>query len=84
MQRHIYFLQSYNPFMTELTMLTEKELSTSVDIELFQKAVDAVTQQHEALRTIFREENGLPKQVILPFMSVETEYEDLSFDSDAS
>ncbi|CCF13229.1 short chain dehydrogenase family protein [Brevibacillus laterosporus GI-9] len=83
MQRHIYFLQSYNPLMTELTLLIEQELSASVDIELLQKAIDVVTQQHEALRTIFREENGLPKQVILPALRVEPEYEDLSYEADA-
>ncbi|QOT00198.1 SDR family NAD(P)-dependent oxidoreductase [Brevibacterium sp. JNUCC-42] len=83
MQRHIYFLQSYNPSMTELTLLYEKGIPTSVDIELLQKAVDTVVYQHQALRTIFREENGLPKQVILPFMEVQVECEDLTIESDA-
>ncbi|CAD5108459.1 non-ribosomal peptide synthetase [Zestomonas carbonaria] len=50
----------------------------ALDREALQAALDALVARHEALRTVFHEENGLPWQRVLPAHPVAIGYEDLA------
>jgi amino acid adenylation domain-containing protein/non-ribosomal peptide synthase protein (TIGR01720 family) len=45
-------------------------LRQALDIPALQRAVNAVVERHESLRTVFREVDGRPVQVVLPPMNV--------------
>jgi hypothetical protein len=45
-------------------------LRQAVDAAALQSAVNAVVERHEALRTVFREHDGRPVQIVLPAMTV--------------
>ncbi|HLG59538.1 MAG TPA: condensation domain-containing protein, partial [Vicinamibacterales bacterium] len=49
-----------------------------LDCQALQRALSEIVRRHEALRTVFRDENGAPVQVVLPAAGVELPTEDLS------
>ena len=64
-QQRIWFLEKLNPGQTIYNMQTAVKISGELSFENFEKSVREVIRKHETLRTVFREVDGIPHQVIL-------------------
>jgi len=58
-------------------------LNGDLDISALEKSLDEIVRRHEVLRTSFASENGKPRQVIHPDISLKLEIVDLQSDSEA-
>ena len=52
--------------------------STVGGVDVLKKSLAISTDKHDALRTFFREIDGKPSQIILPFVDTELEFSDLT------
>ncbi|MVO98626.1 non-ribosomal peptide synthetase [Paenibacillus lutrae] len=77
-QRRIWFLQKMNPQMTAYNLPSQIFINRPIQREGLNKALSILIQKHEALRTVFTEENGEPRQIILPHLNYEAEFHDLT------
>ncbi|WP_068773804.1 non-ribosomal peptide synthetase [Paenibacillus sp. FJAT-26967] len=77
-QRRIWFLQKMNPQMTAYNLPSQIFINRTIQREGLNKALSILIQKHEALRTVFIEENGEPRQIILPHLNYEAEFRDLT------
>ncbi len=64
-QQRIWFLEKLNPGQTIYNMQTAIEIVGELNLEYFEKSVQEVIRKHETLRTVFKEVDGIPYQVIL-------------------
>ncbi|NOQ72619.1 MAG: amino acid adenylation domain-containing protein [Crocinitomix sp.] len=64
-QNSLWLLGQFIEGNKAYNMPSVRELKGDYDVISFQKAIDAVIERHEILRTVFRSENGQPKQKIL-------------------
>ncbi len=76
-QQRLWFLDKLDPGQTIYNMPFAVKLEGQLDIERFKESIQAVVQRHEALRTIFAEEDGQPIQIILPELTVNIPVDDL-------
>lgn len=65
-QERLWFLSQLDPHDPAYHMAGAVRLRGPLDLERLDDAVRALAQRHEALRTVFRELDGLPVQVVLP------------------
>ncbi len=70
-QQRIWFLEKLNPGQTIYNMQTAVRLIGKIDLGILSKSVSKVVDKHESLRTVFKEKNGIPSQVILETMESE-------------
>lgn len=78
LQKRLWFLQKYNPGMTAYNLYARSMINQPVDPEKLTQGLNYLLRRHEALRTVFRETGGIPKQVVLPELQLEVKLEDLS------
>jgi len=52
-------------------------ISGQLDVEIFKDAFDILVDRHEALRTIFKDDNGTIRQVVLPKLNWQLEIDDI-------
>lgn len=66
-QSRLYFLSQYLDDDTALNCTASYALSGKIDVPTLEKSLEAVTQRHETLRTVFyiNEEDGQPLQGVL-------------------
>lgn len=52
-------------------------ISGQLEVEIFKDAFDILVDRHESLRTIFKDDNGVIKQVVLPKLNWQLEIDDI-------
>ncbi|NVJ08296.1 non-ribosomal peptide synthase/polyketide synthase, partial [Myxococcus sp. AM001] len=65
-QQRLWFLDQLQPGDVSYNMPSALQLSGALDVEALRRAVDALVERHEALRTTFQAEAGEPRQVVHP------------------
>lgn len=81
-QNRIWFLQKSNPAMTAYNLVTVLKFGSDFKFEYYEKAIGFIVSHHEAMRTVIKEENGIPYQIILDKVVVIPELVDLSSEID--
>lgn len=76
-QKRIWFLQKLEPELYAYNLSAKLFISGELDINAFKKAIEMTVQRHPALRTVFKEEGGIPRQVIMDTLDIELEFTDL-------
>ncbi|HYR12145.1 MAG TPA: condensation domain-containing protein, partial [Longimicrobium sp.] len=77
-QERLWFLDRMYPGLTAFNLATALRLPGGVDEAALERAIAEVVRRHDALRTTFREVNGVPAQVVAPFTGYALPAEDLS------
>jgi amino acid adenylation domain-containing protein len=77
-QQRLWFLQQLEPESTAYNLRSAVRLKGELDVSALRRAFDAVVARHESLRTVFREVDGEPRQVVLEAGPAALEFEDLS------
>ena len=72
-QRRLWFLQRVNPKSTDYNMTGMLHLRGRVDLAALEAAFQRVVARHEALRTRFPEDDGVPRPEVLPSLTVPLE-----------
>lgn len=65
-QRRLWILQQMAPESAAYNMPVALKIQGRIDPVALEKSLIALVERHEALRTLFREQDGTPVQVILP------------------
>jgi len=77
-QERLYFLDRLQPGTATYNMTTVLRLPGALDVAVLERALGEVLRRHEALRTVFREADGAPLQVVQPFAGFTLPVDDLS------
>ena len=77
-QRRLWFIHRLSPDAPGYHITGAVRLRRSVDVEALRRALAAVVLRHSSLRTTFREDDGMPFQVVHPDMEAGFEVCDLS------
>lgn len=83
-QERLWFLDRFAPGTATYTMVTTVRLTGPLSLEALQQSIHALVQRHESLRTIFKEENDRPVQIVRERMDVPVVLVDLSEHSEAA
>lgn len=70
-QRGLWFLEQLNPGTPAYNVSIAARLQGPLQLDALRAAFQALENRHETLRTIFKERNGAPVQLIQPYRSVE-------------
>ena len=65
-QQRLWFLDQYQPNSAVYSVPTAVRLRGPLKRDVLLKVLTTIIDRHEALRTVFKEENGLPAQHVLP------------------
>ncbi len=76
-QKRIWFLDQLEPGNPQYNIPVAVRLQGRPDISLLEQSLNHLIERHEILRTIFREINGVPSQIIRPRMKLLLEHVDL-------
>ncbi|MBN1481963.1 amino acid adenylation domain-containing protein [candidate division KSB1 bacterium] len=77
-QQRLWFLDQLAPENANYNIPIAIKISGELDIDAIERSITEIVRRHEALRTIFIEERGTPKQRILQPQPVELPIYDLS------
>ena len=77
-QERLWFLERLQQGGTVYNVPARLPLRGAIDEGALERAVGEIVRRHEALRTTFRETNGVPVQVIAPFAGFALPVEDLA------
>ncbi|WP_238539735.1 non-ribosomal peptide synthase/polyketide synthase [Corallococcus macrosporus] len=77
-QQRLWFLDQLKPGDVSYNMPSALRLSGALDVEALRRAVTAMVERHESLRTTFQSVAGEPRQVIHPPRPAAVEVVDLS------
>ena len=78
-QQRLWFLDQLEPGNPVYNIPLAARLTGDLDMAALGRTLDEIVRRHESLRTIFREEDGRPLQVISPSEAVPLPLTDLSF-----
>ncbi|WP_173142269.1 amino acid adenylation domain-containing protein [Kibdelosporangium persicum] len=70
-QRSLWFMDSLVPHRAAYHVLEAHRLRGTLDVECLRRAVEALVERHEALRSPIRVRDGVPYQVVAPVGRVE-------------
>jgi len=76
-QERMWFLHELSPTDTAYNMVRGARVVGPFDVDRFFRALDAVAQRQEMLRTVIRTDRGKPHQIVLPAPNHETHFIDL-------
>jgi amino acid adenylation domain-containing protein len=65
-QLRLWFLDQLTPGSAAYNIAVAVRLRGELDASALQRSVDGIVQRHEVLRTVFKQTDGWPSQVILP------------------
>ncbi|MFL1674601.1 amino acid adenylation domain-containing protein [Paenibacillus dendritiformis] len=65
-----WFFEQNNPFENYWNFTRVFRIGNDVDLKLLEAAFKVLIQHHDSLRTVFRRENGIVTQFVLPFDKV--------------
>ncbi|WP_416809134.1 non-ribosomal peptide synthetase, partial [Bacillus thuringiensis] len=71
-QQRLWFLQKLNPEMTAYNLPFALKMKGKLNISVLKNSIKMIIGRHEIFRTVFKEVNNTPAQIILP-------YQDLNF-----
>jgi NAD(P)-dependent dehydrogenase (short-subunit alcohol dehydrogenase family) len=77
-QQRLWYLDQLDPGNPSYNIPTAVGLEGRLDRSALQRALDELVRRHEALRTTFGSEDGVPYQVIAPRLELPLPLEDLS------
>jgi len=77
-QERFWLLQKFNTDLVVNNLSVTRTLNFEVNIEILNNAMNLLLDRHDALRTVFLENGGVPKQVILPKVDFHIELIDIS------
>jgi amino acid adenylation domain-containing protein len=77
-QERLWFLDRLEPGSAAYNIPVVRRLGGAVDPAVLERALGEIVRRHEALRTVFREVDGSPVQVIAPFAGFTLRVDDLS------
>ncbi|MDW8319484.1 MAG: condensation domain-containing protein, partial [Anaerolineae bacterium] len=77
-QQRLWFLDQLEPDSPLYNIPESVRLTGPLDVDLLRRALNALVQRHESLRTSFTAVDGVPGQVIAPRLTVDLPVEDLS------
>ncbi|MEW5926813.1 MAG: amino acid adenylation domain-containing protein [Gemmatimonadota bacterium] len=77
-QERLWFVDRLQPGSTAYNLNVGLRLPGDTDAAALGRALGEIVRRHESLRTTFREEGGVPLQVIAPFAGFALPVEDLS------
>ncbi|HEX2076750.1 MAG TPA: amino acid adenylation domain-containing protein [Longimicrobium sp.] len=77
-QERLWFIDRLEPGSTAYSIPVTWRLSGALDAPALERSLSEIVRRHESLRTVFREVNGGPAQVITPFGGFALPVEDLS------
>ncbi|HST57317.1 MAG TPA: condensation domain-containing protein, partial [Longimicrobium sp.] len=77
-QERLWFIDRLEPGSIAYNMAWPLRLRGTPDVGALERALGEIVRRHEALRTVFREVDGSPVQVIAPFGGFALPVEDLS------
>jgi amino acid adenylation domain-containing protein len=78
-QERLWFLDRVAPNNPAYTLVSGSTFPPSLSVDLLGHCLDELVRRHEALRTVFREVDGRPVQVITPAASAAMEFIDLTY-----
>ena len=76
-QQRLWFLDQLEPGSPLYNVPAAVRLRGTLDIEALKRSLNEVVRRHEVLRTTFPTENGRPRQVITPQLTLELQLIDL-------
>jgi NRPS condensation-like uncharacterized protein len=77
-QQRLWFLDQLQPGSAAYNVPTAARLEGPLDVASLERAFNEVVARHEALRTTFASEAGVPVQVVAPALKIPLVVEDLS------
>ncbi|MBL0387099.1 amino acid adenylation domain-containing protein [Tumebacillus sp. ITR2] len=77
-QRRLWLIHKMNPESRAYHVPLEISIKRALDVKLFEKALHQLVERQEALRTVFIEVTGEPRQQILPKSNLRPFFKDLS------
>ncbi|HYH82759.1 MAG TPA: condensation domain-containing protein, partial [Longimicrobium sp.] len=77
-QERLWFLDRLEPGSTTYNMPWPLRLRGTPDTGALERALGEIVRRHESLRTVFREVDGAPVQVVVPFAGFTLAADDLS------
>jgi len=81
-QQRLWFVDQLEGGSAQYNIPAALRLTGRLDEEALQRAIDAIVERHEVLRTVYRAENGAPVQIIQPVRTVTIARVDLTTDAD--
>lgn len=81
-QNRLWVLSQFEGGAAAYNILTGLYLQGEVDQYRLERAFQLAIQRHESLRTVFREIEGEPRQVIMPHLSFALEHEEIASDTE--
>ncbi|WP_420127106.1 amino acid adenylation domain-containing protein [Longimicrobium sp.] len=82
-QERLWFMDQLEPGSATYNISVARRLEGALDPAVLERALGEIVRRHEALRTVFREVDGSPVQVIAPFGGFTLPLHDLSALPDA-
>jgi amino acid adenylation domain-containing protein len=83
-QERLWFLDRLEPESTAYNVPLLLSLKGELDVAALERAVSGLVTRHDALRTTFHEEDGIPHQLVWPEMSLPLDFVDVSDGVDAA
>ncbi|MFF2175651.1 amino acid adenylation domain-containing protein [Lysinibacillus sp. NPDC058147] len=80
-QKRLWFLYILNPLNEFYNVPTIKGINGYLNIQMFRRSLDKLIARHEILRTIFVEEEGIPRQIVKENSPFQLHYIDLTLDN---
>ncbi|HEX8273747.1 MAG TPA: amino acid adenylation domain-containing protein [Longimicrobiaceae bacterium] len=77
-QERVWFLERVQQGGSSYNICVARLLQGGVDEGALERALGEIVRRHEALRTVFREEDGVPFQAVAPFSGFRLAVEDLA------
>src|SRR5437660_10245112 len=78
MQESLWFIDQVAPGISAYNLAEARRLRGRLDIPALQKSLDLLVRRHESLRTVFRQDQAGPVQVVLSPSSFPLPIKDLS------
>jgi len=77
-QQRLWFLQQLDPDSAAYHLLVFYRLKGQLNVEAWERSLNEIIRRHEVLRTVFRERNGTPVQIVQPTVHIGLPLLDLS------
>jgi hypothetical protein len=76
-QQRLWFLDQLDPGSFTYNLFSAYRLKGELDVAALEQGFNEILRRHEALRTVFKSEEGNPAQVVLPHLTIRIPIVDL-------